>query len=97
MARSSRGYIIGIEGIDAVGKHTHGLLLSSWLRRNGMKTVSMSFPDYHTPIGKEISAFLSRERNYPIELQHLLFAANRWEKSEEIKSHLRSGKVVIIN
>ena len=57
----------------------------------------MSFPDYETAIGKEIKAFLSKERNYPIELQHLLFAANRWEKSEEIKSHLQSGKTLIVN
>jgi dTMP kinase len=57
----------------------------------------MSFPDYETAIGKEIKAFLSKERNYPIELQHLLFAANRWEKSEEIKAHLQSGKTLIVN
>ena len=97
MADSSKGYIIGIEGIDAVGKHTHSVLLSTWLRRNGVKTIKMSFPDYDTIIGKEIRAFLSMERNYPIELQHLLFAANRWEKSEEIKSQLRSGKTIIVN
>ena len=97
MADSSKGYIIGIEGIDAVGKHTQSSLLSSWLSGNGFKTASMSFPDYVTVIGKEIRAFLSRERNYPIELQHMLFAANRWEKSEEIESHLRSGKTLIVN
>ncbi len=97
MAAGSKGYIIGIEGIDAVGKHTQSILLASWLRRNGMKTATMSFPDYSTFIGNEIRAFLSRERSYPTELQHLLFAANRWEKLEEINSHLRSGKVIIIN
>jgi dTMP kinase len=96
-ADNSKGYIIGIEGIDAVGKNTHSTLLSSWLERNGIKSVSMSFPDYETIIGREIRAFLSREKSYPIELQHLLFAANRWEKSEEIRSHIQSGKTIIVN
>ena len=91
------GYIVGIEGIDAVGKSTQSLLLANWLRKNGVKTTLMSFPDYDTMIGKEIKAFLSGRRTYPAELQHLLFAANRWEKSEEIKSRLRAGETIIVN
>ena len=91
------GYIIAIEGIDAVGKNTHSLLLSKWLRRRGVDTKRMSFPDYDTPIGKEIKAFLSGRRAYPIELQHLLFAANRWEKLENIKSSLRAGEAIVVN
>ena len=93
----SGGYIVAIEGIDAVGKNTHSLLLSEWLRKNGVKTTRMSFPDYDTPIGKEIRSFLSGGRTYPTELQHLLFAANRWEKLEEIKSRLRAGETIIVN
>jgi dTMP kinase len=91
------GYIIAIEGIDAVGKNTHSLLLSAWLKRRGVEIVHMSFPDYYTSIGKEIKSFLSGERTYPAELQHLLFAANRWEKSDQIKSHIQVGDVIIVN
>jgi dTMP kinase len=91
------GYIIAIEGIDAVGKNTHSVLLSNWLRRRGIETVHLSFPDYDTPIGKEIKSFLSGRKSYPTELQHLLFAANRWEKSEEIKSYLQAGETIIVN
>jgi len=91
------GYIVAIEGIDAVGKNTHSLLLSKWLRRKSIDTVHMSFPDYGTPIGKEIKSFLSGRRAYPIELQHLLFAANRWEKLEDIKSCLRAGQAIVVN
>lgn len=92
-----RGYIIAIEGIDAVGKNTHSLLLSKWLKGKGIEAVRMSFPDYDTPIGKEIEAFLSGRRAYPVELQHLLFAANRWEKLENIKSSLRAGATIVVN
>jgi len=91
------GYIIAIEGIDAVGKNTHSLLLSKWLARKGVETARMSFPDYDTPIGKEIRSFLSGRRAYPVELQHLLFAANRWEKLEDIRSRLRAGETIIVN
>jgi dTMP kinase len=89
--------MVSIEGIDAVGKNTHSLLLSKRLARMGVKTTRMSFPDYDTPIGKEIRSFLSGRRTYPAELQHLLFAANRWEKSEEIKSRLQVGEALIVN
>ena len=60
-------------------------------------TTRMSFPDYDTPIGKEIKSFLSGRRAYPTELQHLLFAANRWEKLEDIKSCLRAGEAIVVN
>jgi dTMP kinase len=91
------GYIVGIEGIDAVGKNTQSLLLSKWLGKKGLKTTLMSFPDYDTIIGKEIKTFLSGRRTYPVELQHLLFAANRWEKSGEIRSRLQAGETIIVN
>lgn len=84
-----------VEGVDAVGKKTHSLLLARWLRRKGVKTALMSFPDYATPTGKEIKNFLSSRRAYPIELQHLLFAANRWEKANRIGSIIGGGGVVI--
>ncbi len=91
------GYLVAIEGIDAVGKNTHTLLLVKWLRRKGVKTTHMSFPDYETPIGKEIKSFLSGRAHYPTELQHLLFAANRWEKLGELESSLKAGEVIIVN
>jgi len=93
----SGGYIVAIEGIDAVGKNTHSLMLYEWLRKKGVATAWMSFPDYDTRIGKEIKAFLSSGRAYPKELQHLLFAANRWEKLDEIESRLRAGEAIIVN
>jgi dTMP kinase len=91
------GYIIAIEGIDAVGKKTHSALLSGWLRKNGVETAQMSFPDYQTSIGKAIRSFLSGRSTYTAELQHLLFAANRWEKFGKIKSHLQAGEILVVN
>ena len=91
------GYLVAIEGIDAVGKNTHTLLLAKWLKRRGVRSTRMSFPDYETTIGKEIKSFLSGRTAYPRELQHLLFATNRWEKLDELKSRLRQGEMLIVN
>jgi dTMP kinase len=91
------GYIIGIEGVDAVGKKTQTLLLEAWLKRNKMKTVTLSFPDYETPIGKEIHSFLSGSRSFLPRVQHLLFAANRWEKAPLIDRYREMGRTIIIN
>lgn len=97
MNGSSKGILISIEGIDAVGKRTQTSILSSWLRAKGHTTHTVSFPDYGTTLGKEIKSFLLGMRNYPPEVRHMLFAANRWEKKKELESILSRTSVVIVN
>jgi len=92
-----KGYLIGIEGIDAVGKQTQSALLESWLKKHGYGTTLMSFPDYRTPIGEQIRGFLSGRLQFPPQVRHLLFAANRWEKASLIERVKGEGKVVIVN
>lgn len=97
MGSGSKGLLIGIEGIDAVGKRTQTLILSSWLRSKGHTTRTVSFPDYGTPLGREIKRFLLGTKDYPPEVRHMLFAANRWEKKDELKSILAGTDIVIVN
>ena len=94
---NGKGWLIAIEGIDAAGKRTQSLLLSSWLKHAQFNCKVMSFPDYTTRIGKEIKAFLMGDRNYPKELKHILFAANRWEKEETIRNLLSANGALIVN
>ena len=94
---SRRGRIIAIEGIDAVGKRTQSLRLQNWFRRNGIKVTSLSFPDYETPIGREIKAFLAGKRDFQAEVRHMLFAANRWEKVSVIRESQIANEIVIVN
>ncbi len=94
---ASKGILVGIEGIDAVGKRTQTSILSSWLRAKNLTTHTMSFPDYGTTIGREIKRFLLGTRNYPPEVRHMLFAANRWERKNELESILLRTDVVIVN
>jgi dTMP kinase len=96
-AVATKGKIIVVEGTDKAGKTTQSRLLSEAMKALGKVCVVIDFPDYTTPIGMEIRAFLDRKRDYPVEAKHLLFSANRWEKKKEIESMLENGTIVIMN
>ena len=89
-----KGKIIVFEGIDKAGKTTQAKLLEKKL---GSKCVRIDFPDYSTPIGKEIRQFLDGKRNYPDEVKMMLLSANRWEKKGEIEKMVSKGTTVIMN
>jgi dTMP kinase len=103
-----KGKIIVIEGIDKAGKGTQSSLLEqssllqsrlviNALKFSGNVCTVMDFPDYTTPIGQEIRAFLDGNRNYTFETMHILMSANRWEKKKEIESMLENGNIIIMN
>lgn len=89
-----KGKIIVFEGIDKAGKTTQAKLLEKKL---GSKCVRIDFPDYSTPVGKEIKQFLDGKRNYPDEVKMMLLSANRWEKKGEIEKIVSKGTTVIMN
>jgi dTMP kinase len=92
-----KGKIIALEGPDKAGKMTQSKLLVDSLRKSGRISVVMDFPDYSTPIGMEISAFLEDKRDYSNEVKHMLMSANRWERKREIESLVETGTMVVIN
>jgi dTMP kinase len=89
--------IIVIEGTDQAGKKTQSKLLARALKKSKIKTKIFSFPDYTTPIGKEISKFLHGKRKFPPQVIHCLLAANRWEKLDQIKKAHAENSVLIMN
>jgi dTMP kinase len=89
--------IITIEGGDQAGKKTQSQLLANALAKKTIKTKIFSFPDYTTPIGKEIGRYLHGKRRYSPQVIHCLLAANRWEKLDEIKKASAKNSVVIMN
>lgn len=93
----ARGKIIVIEGSDKAGKTTQSRMLMESIKLAGKVCAVIDFPDYATPIGTEIKAFLEGKRDYPNEVKHLLFSANRWEKKKEIESMVENGTIVILN
>lgn len=89
--------IIVLEGADQAGKKTQTRLLASALKTLKLKTRVFSFPDYSTPIGKEIRRYLDGKANLPPEVVHCLLSANRWEKLDEIQKAEQKNSVLIMN
>ena len=89
--------IIVFEGGDQAGKKTQSALLEKKLKLVKIKTTLFSFPDYSTPIGKEINKYLHGKRKFPPQVIHCLLAANRWEKLDEIKKAQQKNSIVIMN
>ena len=89
--------IIVFEGGDQAGKKTQSTLLEKKLKLVKIKTKMFSFPDYSTPIGKEIKKYLHGKIRFPPQVIHCLLAANRWEKIDEIKKAQQKNSVVIMN
>ena len=89
--------IIVFEGGDQAGKKTQSTLLEKKLKSAKIKTKLFSFPDYSTPIGKEIDQYLHGKRKFSPQVIHCLLAANRWEKVDEIKKAQQRNSIVIMN
>ena len=89
--------IIVIEGGDQAGKKTQSLLLANALKKAKLKTKVFSFPDYSTPIGKEIKRFLNKKRKFSPQTIHCLLAANRWEKVNDIIEAQSKNSILIMN
>jgi dTMP kinase len=94
---ATKGKIVVIEGTDKAGKSSQSRMLAEALKVSGKVCVILDFPDYTTPIGMEIKAFLEGKRDYLSEVKHLLFSANRWEKKKEIESMLENGTIIVMN
>lgn len=89
--------IIVIEGGDQAGKLTQSTMLEKALKKRKIKTKLFHFPDYKTPIGKEIRKYLDGKRKFPPQVIHCLLSANRWEKLEQIKDAQEKNSVLIMN
>jgi dTMP kinase len=89
--------IIVIEGGDQAGKLTQSTMLEKALKKRKIKTKLFHFPDYKTPVGKEIRKYLDGERKFPPQVIHCLLSANRWEKLDEIIAAHEKNSVLIMN
>ena len=80
--------MIAIEGIDGSGKGTQSRLLTERLNAMGQATVTLSFPDYDTPFGKLVGAYLNGAygslETAPVVPVSMLYAMNRCEVMRNI-------------
>jgi dTMP kinase len=87
--------LIAFEGLDQSGKETQARRLADALRNGGRRVETLSFPDYATPIGKEIGAALRGERDFGPDVMQLLYIANRYEKKPLMLEWLAAGVDVV--
>lgn len=95
-----KGKLIVIDGIDGSGKATQVKLLHSKLKKDGIKVKTIDFPRYYDNFfGSLIGEYLSGKYGDFIKMDprvaSVLYAADRFESSKEIKKWLEAGFVVI--
>jgi dTMP kinase len=93
--RQPQGSLIVFEGLDQSGKQTQAEALRDYLTAQGRHCELLSFPDYSTHIGSEISTALHGGRDYPPDVLQLLYVANRGEKRAQIERWTAGGTTVI--
>jgi dTMP kinase len=89
------GLLIAFEGLDQSGKQTQAESLRDHFIAQGRECRLLSFPDYETAIGGEISRALHGEREYAPDVMQLLYVANRYEKRSEIEKALAEGVILV--
>lgn len=90
-----RGLLIAFEGLDQSGKETQAARLREQFAAAGRTVRALSFPDYGTPIGREIRAALDGERDFAPDTLQLLYVANRHEYRASIEQWMAAGDVVV--
>ena len=91
----SGGFLIAFEGLDQSGKQTQAERVQEFVLKRGGDCRLVSFPDYSTAIGGEISKALHGERDYGPDVMQLMYVANRYERRAEMASWLEQGTALV--
>lgn len=97
-----RGKLIVIDGTDGSGKATQVELLAKTLRNEGYTIKIVDFPEYYKNFfGAFLGHCLSEQYynflNVHPKIASVLYAADRFESSEEMRDWLKKGYIVIAN
>jgi dTMP kinase len=89
------GCLIAFEGLDQSGKQTQAERVRDRVIALGRACRLLSFPDYDTAIGTEISHALHGGRDYAADVMQLLYVANRYEKRDAMREALDAGTILV--
>jgi dTMP kinase len=89
------GFLIAFEGLDQSGKQTQAEAVRDLVTARGRDCRLLSFPDYATAIGGEISKALHGEREYAADVMQLMYVANRYEHRGRMLQWLSDGAVLV--
>jgi dTMP kinase len=96
----SQGKLIVIDGIDGSGKATQVRLLEKRLKKEGIKVKTIDFPRYYNNffgslIGECLAGAYGDFIQTDPHIGSVLYAADRFESSKQIKKWIEDGCVVI--
>lgn len=95
-AAMKRGVFVLFEGVDRCGKTTQSAMLAKSLSEKHGRTELIRFPDRSTTIGNLIDSYLKSASNLNDQSIHLLFSANRWERSSFVEESLNAGTNLVL-
>jgi len=96
----SRGKLIVIDGADGSGKATQVELLFKRLKKEGLKVKKIDFPQYEQNffgelLGECLAGKYGDFISIPPRIASVLYAADRFESSSQVRKWLEAGYVVI--
>lgn len=94
--------LITIEGIDGSGKATQTKLLVEHLKKEKYNVQTLDFPGYERNFfGRTVRRYLQGEFGPAADvnpyLASVLYAADRWESSKQIRQWLDTGNAVVLD
>ncbi len=96
-----KGKLIVIDGADGSGKTTQLELLIARLKKDKFKVKTIHFPHYENFIGGFIGHCLTEQYynfiNVHPKIVSVLYAADRWESSAQIKKWLDEDHIVVLD
>lgn len=93
-------WLVAIEGVDGSGKATQAAMLVERLRAMFLTVGTMSFPQYDKTVAAEqIARYLNGEFGEKLDprLAAMLYALDRFESRESLKSMLETCDVVVLD
>jgi dTMP kinase len=102
MKNNKKGKLIVMDGTDGSGKATQVLLLEERLKNLGFTVKMVDFPEYYKNFfGAFVGHCLSEQYynfiNVHPKIASVLYAADRFESSDQIKEWLSKGYIIIAN
>lgn len=97
--QTDRGLFIVIEGSDGAGKSTQYTTLKQHLVTDGYEVVDIHFPRYNEPSSYFVKEYLDGNYGSSDDVgpysSSLFYALDRYQASQEIRTSLEAGKVVL--
>jgi len=98
--QKTKGKLIVIDGTDGSGKTTQIAYLINHLKKDGYKVKLVDFPVYYKNFFGAFIGHCLSEQYYNFLKVHpkiasVLYAADRWESSEEMRKWLKEGYIVV--